>query len=61
MDADIMKTPGSLLAFKHAPNAMLRLILSKEYCIEVYAGQFSSTIKIRLNNVFTVNAWTQIK
>lgn len=56
-----MKTPGSLLMFKHAPKSMLRLILSKEYCIEVYAGQLSSEIKIRPNNVFTIAAWTQIK
>ena len=56
-----MKTPGSLLTFKHAPTTMLRLILSKEYCIEVYAGRLSSEIKIRPNNVFTVNAWPQIK
>lgn len=56
-----MKTPGSLLAFKHAPKYMLRLILSKEYCIEVYAGLLASEIKIRPNNVFTIAAWTLIK
>lgn len=56
-----MKTPGSLLTFKHAPTTMLRLILSKEYCIEVYAGRLSSEIKIRPNNVFTIAAWTQVK
>jgi len=61
MDTTKMKTPGSLLTFKHASKSMLRLILSKEYCIEVYAGQLSSEIKIRPNNVFTIAAWTQIK
>ncbi len=61
MDTTKMKTSGSLLTFKHAPTTMLRLILSKEHCIEVYAGQLSSEIKIRPNNVFTIAAWTQIK
>ena len=61
MDTTKMKTSGSLLTFKHASKSMLRLILSKEYCIEVYAGQLSSEIKIRPNNVFTIAAWTQIK
>lgn len=60
-----MKTPGSLLVFKHAPTTMLRLILSKEHCVEVYAGRRvylrASEIKIRPNNVFTVAAWTQLK
>ena len=61
MDTTKMKTSGSLLVFKHAPTTMLRLILSKEHCIEVYAGRLSSEIKIRPNNVFTIAAWTQVK
>jgi hypothetical protein len=53
--------PGSLLVFKSDSNNILRLILSTEYCICIYADIIFSESKIRLNYVFTVNAWTQIK
>ena len=53
--------PGSLFVFKSDSNNILRLILSTEYCICIYADIIFSESKIRLNNVFAANAWTQIK
>lgn len=56
-----MKTPGSLLTFKHAPTTMLRLILSKEYCIAILTELQVPKIQIQLNDVFTLKSWMQIK
>jgi hypothetical protein len=61
MDTTKMKTPGSLLTFKHAPKSMLRLILSKEYCIAILTELQVPKIQIQLNDVFTLKSWMQIK
>lgn len=53
--------PGTLHTFNHAPKSMLRLILSKEYCIAILTELQASKIQIQLNDVFTLKSWMQIK